>query len=111
MSQASEWPLFIARPGNNRQHLVRDAQGEPRIIFSDDDGTRINDRLARYIVDSLNSGLNPEDPNPDEGWFLESPEEGEPDPAIVTHHRTVWCLPLCELLGIIAVHSPSMLRR
>jgi hypothetical protein len=83
MSPSSEWTLFIARPGNNRRHLVRDAQGEPRIIFSDDDGTRINDRLARYIVDSLNSGLNPEDPNSDEGWFLDSPQEGEPDPAIL----------------------------
>jgi hypothetical protein len=83
MSQSSEWTLFIARPGNNRRHLVREAQGEPRIIFSDDDGNRINDRLARYIIDSLNSGLDPEDSNPDEGWTLDSPEEGEPDPAIL----------------------------
>jgi hypothetical protein len=84
MSPASLWTLFIARPGNGRQHVIRDPQGEPRIIFSEDDGTRINDRLARYIVESLNSGLNPEDPNPDEGWFLESRGDGdEQDPAIL----------------------------
>jgi hypothetical protein len=84
MSPASLWTLFIARPGNGRQHVIRDPQGEPRIIFSEDDGTRINDRLARYIVESLNSGLNPEDPNPDEGWFLESRGDGdEQNPAIL----------------------------
>ncbi len=84
MSPASLWTLFLARPANGRQHVIRDPQGEPRIIFSEDDGTRINDRLARYIVESLNSGLNPEDPNPDEGWFLESRGDGdEQDPAIL----------------------------
>ncbi len=84
MSPASLWTLFLARPGNGRQHVIRDPQGEPRIIFSEDDGTRINDRLARYIVESLNSGLNPEDPNPDEGWFLESRGDGdEQNPAIL----------------------------
>ena len=45
---------------------------------------RINDRLARYLVESLNAGLDAEDPNPDEGWFLESSEDGnEQDPAIL----------------------------
>ncbi len=84
MSSSSHWTLFIARPGNGRQHVIRDPQGEPQIIFGEDDGTRINDRLARYIVESLNSGLHPEDPNPDEGWFLESRGDGdEPDPAIL----------------------------
>jgi hypothetical protein len=84
MSPTSPWTLFLARPGNGRQHVIRDPQGEPRIIFGEDDGTRINDRLARYIVDSLNSGLNPEDSNPDEGWFLESRGDGdEQDPAIL----------------------------
>jgi hypothetical protein len=84
MSPSSQWTLFIARPGNGRQHVIRDPQGESRIIFGEDDGTRINDRLARYIVESLNSDLNPEDPNPDEGWFLESRGDGdEQDPAIL----------------------------
>jgi hypothetical protein len=84
MSPSSHWTLFIARPGSGRQHVIRDPQGEPRIIFGEDDGTRINDRLARYIVESLNSGLHPEDPNPDEAWFLESRGGGdEPDPAIL----------------------------
>ncbi len=84
MSPSSHWTLFIARPGSGRQHVIRDPQGEPRIIFGEDDGTRINDRLARYIVESLNSGLHPEDPNPDEGWFLESRGDGdEQDPAIL----------------------------
>ena len=83
MSPSSQWTLFLARPGRDRQHVIRDPQGEPRIIFGDDDGTRINDRLARYLVASLNAGLDPEDPNPDEGWFLDSPGDGdEPDPAI-----------------------------
>jgi hypothetical protein len=76
MSPSSHWSLFIARPGRDRQHVIRDPQGEARIIFGEDDGTRINDRLARYLVESLNAGLNPEDPNPDEGWFLDSPEDG-----------------------------------
>jgi hypothetical protein len=84
MSLSSQWTLFIARPGRDRQHVIRDPQGEPRIIFGEDDGTRINDRLARYIVESLNAGLNPEDPNPDEGWFLDSPGEGDAqDPVIL----------------------------
>jgi len=84
MSPSSQWTLFIARPGNGRQHVIRDPQGESRIIFGEDDGTRINDRLARYIVESLNAGLNPEDPNVDAGWFVNGPEAGdEPDPAIV----------------------------
>jgi hypothetical protein len=84
MISSSHWTLFLARPGNARQHIIRDPQGEPRIIFGEDDGTRINDGLARYIVESLNSDLNPEDPNPDEGWFLESRGVvNEPDPAIL----------------------------
>src|SRR5919107_4101413 len=84
MSPSSQWTLFIARPGRDRQHVIRDPRGEPRIIFGEDDGTRINDRLARYIVESLNSDLNPEDPNPDEGWFLESRgERDEQDPGIL----------------------------
>jgi hypothetical protein len=54
------------------------------MIFGEDDATRINDRLARYLVESPNAGLNPEDPNPDEGWFLESQRDGdEQDPAIL----------------------------
>ena len=84
MSPSSQWTLFLARPGNGRQHVVRDPQGEPRIIFGEDDGTRINDRLARYLIASLNAGLYPEDPNPDEGWFLDSAGDGdEQDPAIL----------------------------
>src|SRR4051812_44116708 len=84
MSPSSQWTLFIARPGRDRQHVIRDPRGEPRLIFGEDDGTRINDRLARYIVKSLNAGLDPVDPNPDEGWFLQSPGEGdEQDPAIL----------------------------
>jgi hypothetical protein len=84
MSPSSHWTLFIARPGRDRQHVIRDPQGEPRLIFGEDDGTRINDRLARYLVASLNAGLNPEDPNPDEGWFLDSLGDGdEQDPAIL----------------------------
>ena len=84
MSPSSQWTLFLARPGRDRQHVIRDPQGEPRIIFGDDDGTRINDRLARYLVASLNAGLDPEDPNPDEGWFLDSQGDGdEQDPAIL----------------------------
>jgi hypothetical protein len=77
MSPSSHWTLFIARPGRDRQHVIRDPRGEPRIIFGEDDGTRINDRLAKYLVESLNAGLNPEDPNPDEGWFLDSPEDSD----------------------------------
>jgi hypothetical protein len=84
MSPSSQWTLFIARPGRDRQHVIRDPHGEPRIIFGEDDGTRINDRLARYIVESLNAGLDVENPNPDEGWFLESQgDEDEQDPAIL----------------------------
>jgi hypothetical protein len=84
MSRSSHWTLFIARPGRDRQHVIRDPLGEPRIIFGEDDGTRINDRLARHLVESLNADLNPEDPNPDEGWFLESREDGaEQDAAIL----------------------------
>ena len=83
MSPSSHWTLFIARPGRDRQHVIRDPLGEPRIIFGEDDGTRINDRLAKYLVESLNAGLEVEDPNPDEGWFLDSPGEGDAqDPAI-----------------------------
>jgi hypothetical protein len=84
MSPSSQWTLFIARPGRDRQHVIRDPHGEPRIIFGEDDGTGINDRLARYIVESLNAGLDVENPNPDEGWFLESQgDEDEQDPAIL----------------------------
>jgi hypothetical protein len=84
MSSSSKWTLFIARPGRDRQHVIRDPHGEPRIIFGEDDGTRINDHLAQYLVESLNVGLNPDDPNPDEGWFLETQEDGdEQDPAIL----------------------------
>jgi hypothetical protein len=84
MSPSSHWTLFIARPGNGRQHVIRDPQGEPRIIFGEDDGTRLNDRLARYIVESLNAGLNPTNPLVDDGWFVTGLEEGdEPDPAIL----------------------------
>ena len=84
MSPSSQWTLFIARPGRDRQHVIRDPRGEPRIILGEDDGTRINDRLARYLVESLNAGLDVEDPNPDEGWFLDGPGDGdEQDPAIL----------------------------
>ncbi|MPR08171.1 hypothetical protein [Microvirga tunisiensis] len=44
---------------------------------------RINDRLARYILDNMNAGLSPTDPNPDEGWFVDGPGEGNPDPAVL----------------------------
>jgi hypothetical protein len=84
MGPSSQWTLFIARPGRDRQHVIRDPQGEPRIIFGEDDNTRINDRLARYLVESLNAGPDVEDPNPEEGWFLDSPRDGdEQDPAIL----------------------------
>jgi hypothetical protein len=84
MSPSSHWTLFIARPGRDRQHVIRDPRGEPRLIFGEDDGTRINDRLARYLVESLNAGVDVEDPNPDEGWFLESlKDSSEQDPAIL----------------------------
>jgi hypothetical protein len=84
VSRSSQWTLFLARPGNSRRHVIRDPQGEPRLLFGDDDGTRINDRLARYIVASLNAGLHPDDPNPDEGWFLDSPgDSDEQDPALL----------------------------
>ena len=67
MSPSSQWTLFLARPGSGRQHVVRDPQGEPRIIFGEDDGTRINDRLARYLVESLNAGLASRRPEPGRG--------------------------------------------
>ena len=103
MSPTLQWTLFLARPGNGRQHVIRDPQGEPRIIFGEDDGTRINDRLAQYIVESLNAGLHPEDPNPDEGWFLESRRDGdEQDPAILI------CDPDFEIrLEILDTESPE----
>jgi hypothetical protein len=84
MNPSSQWTLFIARPGRERQHVIRDPRDEPRIIFGEDDGTRINDRLARYLVESLNAGVDVEDPDPDEGWFLDSQGDGdEQDPAIL----------------------------
>src|SRR5215217_5965114 len=84
MSRSSQWTLFIARPGRDRQHVIRDPQGEPRILFGEDDGTRINDRLSRYLVESLNAGLDVEDPNPDEGWFLDRlGDSNEQDPTIL----------------------------
>jgi hypothetical protein len=83
MNPSLDWSLFIARPGNERRHVIRDPQGELRLIFGDDDGTRINDYLARYLVESLNADLRPEDPNPDEGWFLECRASEEQDPAIL----------------------------
>ena len=44
----------------------------------------MNDRLARSLIESLNAGLDVEDPNPDEGRFLDSLEEcNEQDPAIL----------------------------
>src|ERR671916_2081947 len=103
MSSTSPWTLFIARPGNARQHVIRDPQGEPRIIFAEDDGTRINDRLARYLVESLNAGLDVEDPNPDEGWFLDGPGDGDQqDPAILI------CDPDFEIrLEILDTDSPE----
>jgi hypothetical protein len=84
MSPSLYWTLFIARPGRDRQHVIQDPRGEPRIIFGEDDGTRINDRLAKYLVESLNAGVDVEDPNADEGWFLDSAGEGNAqDPAIL----------------------------
>src|SRR5215217_7682133 len=84
MSPLSQWTLFIARPGRDRQHVIRDPRGEPRIIFGEDNGTQINDHLARYPVESLNAGLTVEDPSPDEGWFMDSQGDGdEQDPAIL----------------------------
>jgi hypothetical protein len=84
MSPSSQWTLFLARPGRDRQHVIRDPRGEPRLLFGEDDGTRINDRLARFLVESLNAGFHPEDPNPDEGWFLDSLSDGnEQDPALL----------------------------
>jgi hypothetical protein len=84
MSPSAQWTLFIARPGNGRQHVIRDPQGEPRLIFGEDDGTLSNDLLARYVVESLNAGFHPADPNGDDGWFMTDPEEGEEqDPAIL----------------------------
>ncbi|WP_262032268.1 hypothetical protein [Microvirga sp. Mcv34] len=53
-------------------------------MFGEDDGTRINDRLARYLVESLNADLTVEDPNPEEGWFLDRSGDGdEQNPAIL----------------------------
>ncbi len=84
MNPSSQWTLFLARPGNSRRHVIRDPQGEPRLLFGDDDGTLINDRLARYLVASLNAGLHPEDPSPNEGWFLDGLGDGdEQDPALL----------------------------
>ena len=84
MSLSSHWTLFIARPGRDRQHVIRDPQGEPRLLFGEDDGTRINDRLAKYLVESLNAGLEVEDPNPDEGWILDNlGDNDEQDSAIL----------------------------
>jgi len=71
MIPPGHWTLFVARPGRDRQHVIRDPQGERRLIFGEDDGTTINDHLARYLVESLNADLRPEELNPDEGWFLE----------------------------------------
>ncbi|WP_457090567.1 hypothetical protein [Microvirga sp. P5_D2] len=73
------------------------------MIFGEDDGTRINDRLARYLVESLNAGLDPEDPNPDEGWFLDSAGDGnEQDAAILI------CDPDFEIrLEILDTESPE----
>jgi hypothetical protein len=103
MSPSSQWTLFIARPGRDRQHVIRDPQGEPRILFGEDDGTRINDRLARYLVESLNAGVDVEDPNPDEGWFLDSQGDGNgQDPAILI------CDPDFEIrLEILDTESPE----
>jgi hypothetical protein len=84
MSLSSQWMLSIARPGRDGQHVIRNPQGEPRIIFGEDDGTRINDRLAKYLVGSLNADLNPENPSPNEGWLLEySGESDAQDTAIL----------------------------
>src|SRR6478609_979459 len=82
MSPPSKWTLFIARPGNSRQHVIRDPQGEPRVVFGEDDGTRVNDRLAAYLTESLNAGLSPDDPNPDEGWFMEYSQGKQQEPSI-----------------------------
>ncbi|QRM35518.1 hypothetical protein [Microvirga sp. VF16] len=82
MNPSSPWTLFLARPGRDRQHVIRDPRGEPRLIFGEDDGTRINDHLARYLIESLNAGHHPDDPNPDEGWFLDSPGD-EQEPALL----------------------------
>jgi hypothetical protein len=84
MNPSSQWTLFIARPGSDRQHVIRDPRGEPRIIFGEDDGTQINDHLAGYLVESLNAGLTVENPNLEEGWFMDSRGDGdEQDPAIL----------------------------
>ena len=41
-------------------------------------------QVPRFIVESLNAGLDVEDPNPDEGWFLDSPGDGDKqDPAVL----------------------------
>ncbi|UVF22285.1 hypothetical protein HPT29_026765 (plasmid) [Microvirga terrae] len=86
MSPSSQWTLFIARPGRERQHVIWDPQGEPKILFGENDGTLINDRLALYLVESLDVGLDVGDPDPDEGWFLDSPGDGdEQDAAILVY--------------------------
>ena len=84
MIPLGHWTLFVARPGRDRQHIIRDPQGEPRLIFGEYDGTVINDRLARYIVEKPNAGLTVADPNPEEGWFPDSPgDDGKQDPTIL----------------------------
>jgi hypothetical protein len=106
MNPSSQWTLFLARPGNSGRHVVRDPLGEPRLLFGDDDGTRINDRLARYLVASLNAGLDVEDPNTDDGWFLDSPGDGdEQDPALLI------CGPDFEVrLEILETRNPKRIR-
>ena len=82
MSPSSHRTLFIARLGRYLQDVVWDPQDKSRIVFGEDVGTRINDRLARYLVESLYMGFDVEDLNPDEGWFLDSSREGDAqDPA------------------------------
>ena len=75
MSQSSQWMLFIARPGNNRQHIIRTPCEEPRIISAEDDGSELNDHLARYIGDSLNTGRTPRDTNLGEDGLIDTPSE------------------------------------
>jgi hypothetical protein len=40
MIPSARWTLFIARPGRDRQHVIRDPQGEPQLMFGEDDGHR-----------------------------------------------------------------------
>ena len=58
---------------------------------------------TKYLVESLNAGIEAEDPNPDEGWFLDSLEESnEQDPAILI------CDPDFEIrLKILDTGSPE----